>query len=264
MIDKKHVLGRLKFLWSRLPYTAVYFIASLVILKGLHYVAFKYVLPTNYFIRSFSMTVTGTVENTDVPIRVCRDRRGNYRGDVFRTIRVIPDGKSAEDAVFAGKYNIKQINIDGDRCENLQITTDQFSHSPGRYVVGTNFCFKSQYNREHCIEYKSNVYEIRPATVSDFDAKIRDLERQIEALKKTSDSITSEGITQAQPRSSTDPSSNANSTRSTGGTTNNSTTTNNTTNNNTTTPPPPPPSYTECISDRSGLFGTVTGVIGCL
>ncbi len=188
MAGKTHDGGRLKYLWSRLPYIALYFVASLVIIKGVHYVAYKYALPTNFFIRNLSMNVTGTVEHTDVPIRVCRDRRGSFKGDVFRTIRIIPQGKTDENARFAGRYEIKGANIDGDRCENLLITTEQFSHDPGRYIISTNFCFRSEYNRKHCIEYKSNVYEIRPSTAGDVEAKIKDLEQQIRELRKMNES----------------------------------------------------------------------------
>ncbi len=128
------------------------------------------------------MTVFNTVEHSDVQVRVCRDRRGSYIASGVRTIYVVPKGQPESSKVIAGRYSLKDVSIDGERCDLFFIRVADFDHSAGKYIAYTNLNFTAQYGRRVNVEFASNKYTITKSTDEDLDQRIKDLQDQLDIL----------------------------------------------------------------------------------
>lgn len=140
--------------------------------------------PASYFISNIQMTVQNSVEHSDVPYRICRERRGDFIANGVRTIHIIPEGKGEDDKVYAGKYPLLNFAIDGDKCENLFIRKKQFDHTPGRYVITTTYSFRVRHGEEKHISFTSNVYVILKTSSLDIQNRIEQLQKQINELRR--------------------------------------------------------------------------------
>lgn len=179
----------MKTIIKRLPVIAVYSIAIIVLFNTAQIFFYKLV-PENYFVRNYTMTVFNTVEHNDVQVRVCRDRRGSYIANGVRTIYVVPKDQPDTQKVIAGKYTLSDVSIDGDRCDLFFIKTSQFDHKAGQYIAYTNLSFTAKYGRQISVEFASNKYTISKATTEDLEQRIKDLQEQLDSLKKLRDQNT--------------------------------------------------------------------------
>ena len=133
------------------------------------------------------MTVYDTTEHNDVQVRVCRDRRGSYVADGVRTIYVVPKDQPESAKVIAGRYTLKDVSIDGERCDLFFIKVTDFDHKAGDYIAYTNLSFTAKYNRKISVEFASNKYTIGKASSADLEQRIKDLQKQLELLQQLRD-----------------------------------------------------------------------------
>lgn len=196
-----------RFIKSRIPAIIFYFAVSLIVAKGIDYGLYKYVLPDTYFVRNYSMTVFSATEHTDVPVRVCRDRRGDRIGSGEREIYIIPPGGTEKDAKLAGQYELKNIIVNGDRCDQFTIKVGQFDHSAGTYQALTKLNLEGKYGRQINVSFKSNIYKILPATAEDIQQRLKELQEQIKRLEQQQQAVapknSSDSSTPQTPRAST-------------------------------------------------------------
>lgn len=178
---------RFSFLVKRLPVIALYSFALIAIFSMGQYVFYKHIVPDNYYVRNYTMTVFNTTEHSDVQVRVCRDRRGSYVADGVRTIYIVPKDQPESSKVIAGRYTLKDVSIDGERCDLFFIKVTDFDHKAGDYIAYTNLSFTAKYGRQISVEFPSNKYTIGKASSSDLEQRIKDLQEQLELLKKLRD-----------------------------------------------------------------------------
>lgn len=175
---------RFSFLIKRLPAIALYSFTLIALFTMAQYVFYRHIAGDNYFVRNYTMAVFNTVEHSDVQVRVCRDRRGSYVANGVRTIYVVPKGQPESAKVIAGRYTLRDVSIDGERCDLFFIKVSDFDHSAGEYIAYTNLNFSAQYGRRVNVEFASNKYTISKSTNADLDQRIKDLQDQLDILLK--------------------------------------------------------------------------------
>lgn len=205
MTIKDRAVNLFRLLAKRFKAIVLYTLLFAVFLSTLDYVGYKYALPDNWFVRNYTMTVFPTTEHSDVSVRVCRDRRGNYLANGVRTIYIIPEGKTIDEKQAVGKYTLNNVSIDGERCENLTIKVTQFDHSAGRYQAVTNIQFEAKYGRQVKVEFKSNVYEILPLNDRDLEAQIEELREKLRILEELQGTRTANNTTATNRQQTTSP-----------------------------------------------------------
>lgn len=138
--------------------------------------------PADDFLKYTEFSVQNARENEDVYFKVCRDRVSNIQYDGDLSIYIIANADKPEES----KAQVYSRDIGGtiqNECENKVICASDFKHNVGTYEMGfcVRFKVKYGYEKEQC--KTSNRYRIY-SQPQDVDARIRDLEQQLESARQ--------------------------------------------------------------------------------
>lgn len=120
--------------------------------------------PATHFINYTSFIVQPAREGEDLTYTVCRNHDANYNVDGFRTVYVIPEGKSEDARVFVLNKAISGV-VDTGGCASYFIRDSAYHFSPGNYQITLNLDFKVKYDFMKHVSVKSNIFRVRPVPV---------------------------------------------------------------------------------------------------
>lgn len=173
-----------RLIWGRLPHITAYALALIGILFMLEFAYYRYSDGVQ-FINYSKFNINTAEEHTDVPFEACKDAGFPYKATGNLTVYRIPDGAPKSDKVVAEAWPLDTV-INVEDCVSGFITRKRYDFTPGNYQIYITLNFTVKYGNQKEVTIKSNIFQIipdRPASVEEIEAKIIELERQIELLK---------------------------------------------------------------------------------
>lgn len=165
--------------WA-IPTAAIMF--SALALVQLYYFA----MPGSWFLRYESAQVQSAFEGEPVVATICRTRLiGAVKADATRTF--YRSDSYGQGYKSVGTYSFEPTIEAGDRCVDVTVTPERFTHTAGYWKYHTDLNFKVG-GYEKTTSFDSNVYRILPKPTNQelqiqLELKIQDLQRQLDELK---------------------------------------------------------------------------------
>lgn len=173
-----------KVIFQRFPHIMAYIIAAYAVIF-IGQVAYYRFMPGEHFLNYSKFHVNTVEEHSDVPFEACKKTDYPYKIVGQRKIFRIPEGKTEIDKVLVKQYPLDSI-ITKTPCVNAFISKEQYDFTKGNYQIYTVFNFKTKFGNDKSVTFKSNVFSVisaRPVTVEDIQARIDELQREIDLLK---------------------------------------------------------------------------------
>lgn len=157
-----------------------------------------YRLPASYFLNFYQVTVNNgqPVEpNRDIPLEVCRKKRGNIE-TAYRKFYDVPENPNLTTAAKKEQSRlIKTVELKGPleetECAQLNITRQQYDHTPGQYFFRQDVNFKVG-GVQKFVSYESPIYIV--ADISNPKDIREQIEFYINRIKELEARLREQGI----------------------------------------------------------------------
>lgn len=178
-----------------------------------------YRLPATYFLNFYKITVNGgqpVESNQDIPLEVCRKKRGNIEITAYRRFYDVPENPNLTSAAKKEQSRLlKSVELKGPledaECAQLNITRKQYDHTPGQYFFRQDVYFNIG-GVQKFVSYESPIYIV--ADISNPKDIREQIEFYINRIKELEARLREQGIEfeptfEGQPVQATDPASNS-------------------------------------------------------
>lgn len=173
---------------KRFPRIMAYTLAIFVLMSLMDR-AYYHFAPDEWFIKYEQAKVANAREGEDVPFTVCREARGDYSFEGFREIYMIPQGGEEGQRKVVKVTSVENSIRRDESCRNFFISTDEYYHRPGRYMIAAYLKFPLKYGEVADASFSSNIYTIYANPNDTLENKLLKLQDNVKTLQKALNQI---------------------------------------------------------------------------